>query len=67
MRVVINRDPVGADIGIGMSARDSFVQGDCDDGVISILKELGWLKEMNDKYGNLMCENSRKKLSDALN
>jgi NAD-dependent SIR2 family protein deacetylase len=58
IRVIINRDEVGSNVGLN-SDRDYFLQGDCDDYVMEICTELGWVDEMRKTYGDKMCEKSR--------
>ena len=51
-RVLINRDEVGEfDFNSG---RDIFLQGDADDVVLDLLRELGWLGEFKKKYPNYL-------------
>jgi len=55
IRVVVNRDPVGAELGINYdnenkedtTRRDFFAQGDCDTVFLELIKELGWLDDIN--------------------
>ena len=65
VRVVINRDAVGRDVGL-TTERDFFLQGELDARIIDVLTELGWLQDVWDKYGNEMCDGSKKSISDAL-
>mmetsp|Transcript_32746 Transcript_32746/g.53025 ORF Transcript_32746/g.53025 Transcript_32746/m.53025 type:complete len:345 (-) Transcript_32746:233-1267(-) len=49
VRMVINREPVGEDLGIdyaGEAERDVFGKGDCDSVVLELVKELGWLDDL---------------------
>jgi NAD+-dependent protein deacetylase sirtuin 2 len=50
IRVIVNRDPVGAELGIQYGAdptkRDFFAEGECDDVFLELTKELGWLDEL---------------------
>jgi NAD-dependent SIR2 family protein deacetylase len=45
MRVLINREPVGWQLGMDYEThdRDFFAQGDCEDVVLDLMDELGWL------------------------
>jgi NAD-dependent deacetylase sirtuin 2 len=51
-RVVINLEPVGAELGIVCSAgglgnnRDLFLQGKCDEIFLELIQELGWLDDL---------------------
>jgi len=46
VRVVVNRDPVGRELGIAYdddgSGRDFFAQGECDEVFLELIRELGW-------------------------
>lgn len=51
VRVVVNREPVGVDLGIEYSdgaapKRDFFAQGDCDDVFLELLQHLGWTDDL---------------------
>lgn len=55
-RVVINLEPVGAELGIDCSSsdgnekkRDLFLQGNCDEIFLELVKELGWLDDLIEK------------------
>jgi NAD-dependent deacetylase sirtuin 2 len=64
-RVVINLEPVGAELGIdysGNSRRDLFLQGTCDEVFVQLLQELGWLDDVTD---DLLPEASAKLVQDA--
>jgi NAD+-dependent protein deacetylase sirtuin 2 len=47
-RVIINTEPVGADLGIDYSGkgRDFFAQGECDHVFLELISELGWLDDL---------------------
>lgn len=55
IRVVVNKDPVGSELGIDFittdhnqgNKRDLFLQGDCDDVLLKLIMELGWLDDLN--------------------
>eukprot|EP00465_Bigelowiella_longifila_P002957 CAMPEP_0185261722 /NCGR_PEP_ID=MMETSP1359-20130426/10058_1 /TAXON_ID=552665 /ORGANISM="Bigelowiella longifila, Strain CCMP242" /LENGTH=322 /DNA_ID=CAMNT_0027848443 /DNA_START=33 /DNA_END=1001 /DNA_ORIENTATION=- len=60
VRMVINREPVGEELGIdyGENAdRDVFGKGDCDSIVLELVNELGWLDDLM-KYVNDMAPKS---------
>lgn len=63
VRVVVNRDMVGEDLGIDCKSdtRDMFLGGDCDKAFLDLAKELGWLEDLK-AYKNEMCEKSRELL-----
>lgn len=49
MRLVVNREPVGFMLGIDYSdrpKRDYFARGDCDDMLLELMEELGWLDDV---------------------
>lgn len=50
IRVVVNRDPVGQELGISYGGdqigRDMFAQGDCDQVFLELVKELGWMDDL---------------------
>jgi NAD-dependent deacetylase sirtuin 2 len=50
LRVVVNAEPVGQELGIDYSGRDGgrdfFALGDCDQVFFELIQELGWLKEL---------------------
>jgi NAD-dependent deacetylase sirtuin 2 len=51
LRMVVNKDEVGQDLGIeyGESAangRDFFAQGSCDEVFLDLIKELGWMDDL---------------------
>jgi hypothetical protein len=45
MRVLINREAVGRMLGLDYEShdRDFFAQGDCEDVVLNLMDELGWI------------------------
>ena len=49
-RLVINNEPVGAELGLDYSAteggRDIFAQGECDDVFLELMGHLGWRDEL---------------------
>jgi NAD+-dependent protein deacetylase sirtuin 2 len=53
IRVVVNKEPVGAELGIAypesqvVNTRDYFAQGECDDIFLELIVELGWLDDLN--------------------
>ena len=56
MRVIVNREPVGYQLGIDYSEhskRDFFAQGDVDEVLLDLAVELGWLEELQQLYGQL--------------
>jgi len=68
LRLVVNREPVGQDLGIryGSNAvRDVFGAGDCDDVILKLAGELGWLSELT-KYKSQMAKKSQIVLAKAL-
>eukprot|EP00658_Telonema_sp_P-2_P066984 TRINITY_DN55946_c0_g1_i1.p1 TRINITY_DN55946_c0_g1~~TRINITY_DN55946_c0_g1_i1.p1 ORF type:complete len:341 (+),score=67.65 TRINITY_DN55946_c0_g1_i1:159-1181(+) len=68
IRVVINKDPVGQELGIRYgqdSTRDLFLQGDADTGVLELLRVVGWLPDLEPFMGD-MCEASQSALQAAL-
>jgi NAD-dependent deacetylase sirtuin 2 len=49
VRVVVNREPVGAELGIDYSAkpkRDFFLEGNCDAVFLELIQHLGWLDDL---------------------
>ncbi len=64
LRVVVNREKVGEEIGLGDSERDVFMLGDCDAQLLGLAEELGWLFDLA-KYVNDMCEASGKLLRSS--
>ena len=75
IRVVVNNDPVGSALGIVYSSkdkydhestRDLFLQGDCDDVLLQLTTELGWLDDLDpDVLPPLSAERVRKAQRDA--
>ena len=52
LRVVVNREPVGADLGIDYgtnSERDFFAQGNCDEVFLNLIEHLGWMDDLEAK------------------
>ena len=48
-RAVVNREPVGMDLGLRFGdGRDSFVGGDCDEAFLELSARLGWLEELRE-------------------
>ena len=49
-RVIINKEPVGRDLGIeygSPSSRDCFLQGPCEEIFFELIKELGWVEDLD--------------------
>lgn len=51
IRVVVNQEPVGSELGINYGSlpscgRDLFLQGDCDTVFLQLIRELGWLEDL---------------------
>ena len=46
---VINREPVGQDIGLTFEEKGNrmFLQGGCDEVVLALAKGLGWLEDLS--------------------
>lgn len=65
LRLLINRDSVGAEMGLLSEARDVFLQGDCDAQFIVLADALGWLPELA-TYKDAMADASRALLEAAL-
>ena len=66
VRVVINREPVGEELGIDYSTnssertqRDFFAQGECDQIFLGLIKELGWLVDIQGMIDLLPEESAR--------
>lgn len=63
-RLVVNREPVGAELGIdysgGDASRDVFSQGDCDESFLELIKKLGWLDELAAMHSKLPPESQRR-------
>jgi len=56
VRVVVNQEPVGEDLGIDHSSdseRDLFAKGSCDEVFLELIQELGWMKDIQAKAGDL--------------
>mmetsp|Transcript_5028 Transcript_5028/g.7378 ORF Transcript_5028/g.7378 Transcript_5028/m.7378 type:complete len:263 (+) Transcript_5028:2-790(+) len=59
VRVVVNMDPVGADIGFDPidysenNGRDFFAQGQCDEMFLQLIQELGWLDDLKQSIAKL--------------
>ena len=73
-RILINRDPVGSDLGLEYSLnngnnddsndyRDVWMQGTADENIIKLARELGWLEDLN-KFKSKMCEKSSRLLEE---
>ena len=66
IRVVVNREPVGMELGLEYSAhyngRDFFAPGDCEDVFLELCKELGWVNDLNP---DLLPPESAKKVQKA--
>lgn len=64
IRVVINLDPVGVELGIeyedSPNKRDYFAQGECDGVFLALIKELGWLEHL--KFVDFPSESARRVL-----
>ena len=71
IRIIINRDPVGEELGIEYSQpkRDFFAQGDCDDIFLELMCCLGWLDELIEIADHLPEQSAnliRSKMNDYL-
>jgi NAD-dependent SIR2 family protein deacetylase len=67
-RLLINIEEVGHEVGLDFSSpgtRDHFMQGTCDEGFLSLAKQIGWLEDLA-KYKGEMCPASATLLEDAL-
>ena len=65
IRVIVNRQPVGIELGLDFenpNSRDCFAQGDCDDVFLELCKELGWLDDLKP---DLLSPESAEKLRKA--
>jgi NAD-dependent SIR2 family protein deacetylase len=53
VRVIVNREPVGAELGIVYNrtetTRDFFAQGNCDDVFLDLIRALGWLNDIQEE------------------
>lgn len=68
VRVVVNREAVGDDLGIRYEAdaeRDIFGQGDCDAVFLDLAEDLGWLPDLV-KHVEHMADKSAKLLMDRM-
>ena len=65
LRLIVNREPVGEDLGIRyvQSKRDVFAQGDCDDVFLRLICLLNWQDELVE-VANAMPEASQARLRD---
>lgn len=46
IRILVNREMAGAELGLGSEPRDHFFPSDCDDFFLQLIVELGWLEEL---------------------
>ena len=56
VRVVINNEPVGQELGIDYSSgakRDFFAKGDCESVFLDLIVELGWLEDLKSNMDQL--------------
>ena len=56
VRVVVNQDPVGEDLGINYgpnAERDFFAKGKCDEVFLDLIVELGWLADLEAQLQDL--------------
>lgn len=59
-RVLLNREETGSfDFS---SNRDLFLQGDCDEVILALIAELGWINELVE-YSPQLCEKSRSRIA----
>jgi len=68
LRVIINNEPVGSELGIDYSStskRDFFAEGNCDEVFLDLIEELGWLKDLENCIDELP-ESSATLLRDKL-
>ena len=65
LRLIVNREPVGEELGIRyvQSKRDVFAQGDCDDVFLRLICLLNWQDELVE-VANAMPEASQARLRD---
>jgi hypothetical protein len=54
VRVIVNREPVGAELGIvynehTQTIRDFFAQGNSDDVFLDLIRALGWLNDIQEE------------------
>jgi NAD+-dependent protein deacetylase sirtuin 2 len=51
VRVIVNKEQVGSELGLvygdANDKRDFFAQGECDDVFLELIKELGWLDDLD--------------------
>lgn len=62
-RLIVNIEPVGQDLGIDYTTtdetqRDFFMQGTCDEQLLSLCKELNWIDDLK-RYRDDMCPQSQ--------
>lgn len=48
-RILINRDLVGGELGLGDGRRDWFAPGDCESTCLELIDKLGWLHDLQAK------------------
>ena len=67
VRVMVNRDKVGQELGIQYQnpTRDIFLGGDCDEMFLDIIEKAGWLEDLA-KYKNDMADPSKELLEKRL-
>jgi NAD-dependent deacetylase sirtuin 2 len=57
LRVIINNEPVGEELGIDYSSSASrdffFAKGDCDQVCLDLINELGWMAELKELKDDL--------------
>jgi NAD-dependent SIR2 family protein deacetylase len=56
VRVIVNNEPVGEELGIDYSPdakRDFFARGDCDEVFLDLIGELGWIADLKELEDNL--------------
>ena len=48
MRVLMNREPVGRNLGLDYESkdRDYFAQGNCEDSALDFMEKLGWMEDL---------------------
>eukprot|EP00978_Attheya_sp_CCMP212_P022907 scaffold69257_cov59-Attheya_sp.AAC.1 len=69
IRVVVNREQVGANLGIqynGNAHRDFFAQGACDQVFLDLMEELNWLETLSNDHLNDLPKSSAQLLRDKL-
>lgn len=67
VRVVVNNEPVGAELGLDFGGserakRDLFVRGDCDDVFLQLAAHLGWVDGL-EAVADKLPEQSRERLA----